>query len=146
MKVIGIVIIILAFGGIGFGAENHTISGDVHFQWDGDIYICLYNVEKYKEFYKQGHDLSQPECKYIRMNADLKKAKQVSFKFESIPKGTYSIVSYQDENKNGKVDFEGWHIKEHWGTYKENVSVTSPTWDLIKFDLEENISGIRIQM
>ena len=126
--------------------ENYTISGNVTFRYDGDIYICLYNFEKYKEFYKQGHELSKPECKYIRMNDDLKKAKQISFKFESIPKGAYVIVSYQDENGNGQVDFEGYHIKEYWGTYKENVSVTSPTWDMIKFDLEENKSGIRIQM
>ena len=146
MKFIGIVITTLVFINIAYGEENFTITGDVVFQYEGDIYICLYNFEKYKEFYKQGYDLSQPECKYIKMNADLIKAKQVPFKFEGIPKGTYVIVGYQDENKNGKVDFEGYHIKEYWGTYKENVSVTSPTWDMIKFDLQENISGIRIQM
>ena len=105
MRFIGIVITTLVFVNIAIGGENFAITGDVGFRYEGDIYICLYNIEKYKEFYKQGHDLSQPECKYIKMNADLIKAKQVSFKFEGIPKGIYVIVTYQDENKNGRYQF-----------------------------------------
>ncbi len=76
MKVIGIVIIILAFGGIAFGGETHTISGDVGFQYDGDIYICLFTLEKYVEFQRPGYDLSNPDCTYIKLNADLKKAEK----------------------------------------------------------------------
>jgi uncharacterized protein (DUF2141 family) len=146
MKAIGVVIITLVFGGIAFGGETCTISGDVGFQYDGDIYICLFTVEKYAEFQRPGYDLSNPECTYIKLNADLKKAEQVSFKFESIPKGTYTIVSYQDENNNGKVDFENYMINEPWGTYKEGNLLGYPTWDLIKFKLEESISGIKIQI
>jgi uncharacterized protein (DUF2141 family) len=103
-------------------------------------------LEKYAEFQRPGYELSQPECKYIRMTADLKKVNQVSFEFENIPKGIYTIVSYQDENNNGKVDFENYMINEPWSSYKERDPVISPTWDLIKFDLEESISGIKIQM
>jgi len=135
----------LVFSG-AYAGENYTISGDVTFRYDGDIYVCLFTLEKYAEFQRPGHELSQPECKYIEMNADLKKAKQVPFKFESINNGTYVIVVYQDENKNGKVDFENYMINEPWSTYKERDPVISPTWDTIKFDLEENISGIKIQM
>ena len=100
MKAIGIIIITLVLGSIAFGGETCTISGDASFQYDGDIYICLFTLEKYAEFQRPGYELSQPECKYIKKNADLKKAKKVSFKFESINKGTYVIVGYQDENKN----------------------------------------------
>jgi uncharacterized protein (DUF2141 family) len=146
MRFIGIVIFLLVFVAFVYGAESYTISGDATFQYDGDIYICLYNLQKYSEFQTRGHELSLSECKYIRMNADLKKAKQVSFKFESIPRGTYTVVGYQDENGNGKVDFEGPIIKEPWGTYKERDPVISPTWDQIKFELEENLSGIKIEI
>ena len=79
------------------------------------------------------------------MNDDLKKAGKVSFKFKSMPKGTYCIVGYQDENNNGKVDFENYSINEPWETYKEKP-IVGVTWDQIKFDLEENISGIKIQI
>ena len=69
MKGIGIVIIALVFGGIAFGGETCTISGNVGFQYDGDIYICLFTQKNMQN-----------------------------------PKG--QGMSYQDENNNGKVDFE----------------------------------------
>ena len=111
-----------------------------------EIYTFVYLLyKKNAEFQRPGHDLSQPECKHIRMNDDLKKAGKVSFKFESVPKGTYCIVGYQDENNNGKVDFENYSINEPWETYKEKP-IVGVTWDQIKFYLEENISGIEIQI
>ena len=128
-----------------YAEEKCTISGEVTFEYDGDIYICLFALEKYAEFQRPGHDLSQPECRHIRMNDGLKKAGKVSFEFESIPKGTYCIVGYQDENNNGKVDFENYSINEPWETYKEKP-IVGVTWDQIKFDLEENISGIKIKI
>ena len=146
MKMIGVFLTTLVFVSIAYGGDNYSISGDVGFRHDGDIYICLLTLEKYAEFVTPGHELSQPECNYIRMNADLKKSKQVSFKFENISKGTYCIVSYQDENKNGKVDFENYSIKEPWGTYKKGEPPDTSAWDMIKFDVEESISGIKIQM
>ena len=146
MRLIGIVATILVFVNFAYGGDNYTISGNVGFRYDGDIYICLLTSEKFAEFVTPGHELSQPECKYIRMNADLKKSKQVSFKFENITKGTYCIVSYQDENKNGKVDFENYWIKEPWATYKEGDPAITTQWDMIEFDIEESISGIKIQM
>jgi uncharacterized protein (DUF2141 family) len=146
MRMLGIIVTTLVFVNIAYGGDNYTISGEVGFRNDGDINICILTLEKYAEFVTPGHELSKPECKYIRMNSDLKKAKQVSFKFENIPKGTYCIVSYQDENKNGKVDFENYLIKEPWGTYKEGDPAISSTWDMIKFEIEESISGIKIQM
>jgi len=47
---------------------------------------------------------------------------------------------------NGKVDFENYLIKKPWGTYKKGDPAVSSTWDMIKFDIEESISGIKIQM
>ena len=146
MKAIVIVVFIFIFEGIALGGGTHTISGDVGFQYDGDIYICLFTLEKYAEFQRPGYDLSNPDCTYIKQNSDLKKSKKVSFKFESIPKGTYTIVSYQDKNNNGKVDFENYSINEPWGSYREKDQIIGTTWDTIKFELEENISGITIQM
>ena len=125
--------------------ENWTISGDVTFQYDGDIYICLLTKKELHEFVSRNHALSPSECKLIRMNADLKKTGKVSFKFESIPKGTYCIVTYQDANKNGIVDYEGLHMSESWGSYKENVH-SNIIWDNVKFDLEKDITGIKIEM
>jgi uncharacterized protein (DUF2141 family) len=129
------------------GGENWTISGDVTFQYDGDIYICLFTKEELPEFLLRNHELSPSECKVIRMNANVKRAGKVSFKFDSVPKGTYCIVTYQDANNNGKVDYENYMMKEPWGSYKEmDPTQNFLIWKLIKFDLEKDITGIKIQM
>ena len=130
---------------IAYAGENYTISGEVTFQYDGDIYICLLNMEGWRDFQTPRHELSQLKCKVIKMNADLKKAGKVSFTFDSVPKGTYCIVALQDVNGNGKADFENYIISEPWGSYKD-VSTTGSSWGSIKFDLVEDITGIEIQM
>jgi uncharacterized protein (DUF2141 family) len=130
---------------IAYAGENYTISGEGTFQYDGDIYICLYDKEGWRDFQTPGHELFSPQCKVIKMNADLKKAGKVSFTFDSVPKGTYCIVALQDVNGNGKVDFANYQISEPWGSYKD-VSTTGPSWGSIKFDLVEGITGLKIQM
>ncbi len=132
---------------VAHAEEKYTITGDVSFQYDGDIYICLCTKEEWREFLIPGHELAQPPCKFIKMNSDLKKAGKVSFKLDNIPKGIYVIVTYQDVNKNKKVDYENYLMNEPWGTYKEgDPAATMPSWDLRKFTLEKDIEGIKIQM
>ena len=81
------------------------------------------------------------------MNTDLKKAGKVSFTFDNIPKGTYCILTYQDVNMNGEVDFEGLHINGPWGSYKEmDPFLRTLSWETIKFYLESDITGITIEM
>ena len=130
-----------------YAEEKYTISGEVTFQYDGNIYICLLTMEEFQDFNKPRHELSQSPCKVIHMNTALKKAGKVSFTFDNIPKGTYCILTYQDVNMNGKVDFEGLHINEPWGTYKEmDLFSCTLSWETIKFDLERDIAGIKIEM
>jgi uncharacterized protein (DUF2141 family) len=78
------------------------------------------------------------------MNAELKGAGKVSFKFDSVPKGAYCIFALLDVNNNRKVDFENYVISESWGSYREVY--VGWTWDDVKFDLDKNITGIQIQM
>jgi uncharacterized protein (DUF2141 family) len=142
------VLLFISLGFVFSGAyagENHTISGDVTFQHDGDIYICLYTNEGWRNFQKPGYELSSSQCKHVKMNSDLKKAEKVSFKFGSVPKGTYTIIAYQDANENGKVDFENYVINEPWESYKKREMVGT-TWDTVKFDLDKDIIGVKIQM
>jgi uncharacterized protein (DUF2141 family) len=82
------------------------------------------------------------------MNSDLKKVGKVSFKFDSIPKGTYCILTFQDVNMNQKIDVVGLTITDPQGSYKENVSplACALVWSDIKFDLERDLTDIKIQM
>jgi len=145
MKVIGIVIITLVFSSIAFGGENYTISGEVSFQYDGDIYICLFTKDEIIDYQK--HKLSRPQCQRVRMNSDLKKVGKVSFKFDSIPKGIYCILTFQDVNMNQKIDIVGLQTTEPQGSYKEQVTPScSLAWSEIKFDLKRDLTDIKIQM
>ena len=129
-----------------YAEEKFTISGEVTFQYDGNIYICLLTMEGFRDFSLPGHELSQSPCKVIQMNTDLKKVGKVSFTFNNKPKGTYCVFTYQDVNMNGKVDFENYRMIEPWGSYKEGAIGLSPTWQKLKFDLQKDIAGIEIEM
>ena len=129
-----------------YAEEKFTVSGEVTFQYDGDIYICLLTSEEFKNFLTPQHKLSESPCKVIHMNSDLKKAGKISFTFDNIPKGIYCVFTYQDVNMNGEVDYENYDPKEPWGSYKEVVTGTLPSWQKIKFDLERDIAGIKIEM
>jgi hypothetical protein len=52
---------------IALAGENYTVSGDVTFSEDGDIYICLLTQEGWRDFQTRGHELTPQECKVIKM-------------------------------------------------------------------------------
>jgi hypothetical protein len=145
-KVVSLFIGLCLLCSFAFAEENYTLSGEVTFSFDGDIYVCLVNMEGWRDFQTPGHELTPQKCKVIKMNADLKGAGTVPFRFDSVPKGTYGIVALQDVNNNGKVDFANYVISEPWGTYKETPAGKAWTWNELKFDLEKDITGIKIQM
>ena len=147
-KLILFLITLLVVSAFAYAEEKFTVSGQVSFQYDGDIYICLLTKEEFQNFHRLRHKLSQSPCKVIHMNAALKKAGKVSFTFNNIPKGTYSVLTYQDVNMNGEVDHAGQPLSEPWGSYKKTSQIApwASVWGVIKFDLEKDITGIKIKM
>ena len=146
MRLIKIIVALILLASVTYAGENYTISGEVSFQYDGDIYICLFTKDEFRDYPK--HKLSRPQCQRVRMNSDFKKVGKVSFKFDSIPKGTYCILTFQDVNMNQKIDVVGLTITDPQGSYKENVSplACALVWSDIKFDLERDLTDIKIQM
>ena len=144
------VLLIISFGllsSIGYAGGTCTLCGEVSFQYDGDIYVCLHTKEGLRDFQISGHKLSSQECKVTKWSSEVKKAGKVSFRFDNIPKGTYCIVAYQDVNNNGKVDYENLAIVEPWQSFRELDPVTGySTWDQVRFNLEKDITGIEIHM
>jgi uncharacterized protein (DUF2141 family) len=143
MLFVGILLMVSAFA---YAEEKCSISGEVTFQYDGDIYICLLTMEEFRDFNIPRHKLSESPCKVIQMNTALKKAGKVSFTFDNVPKGTYCVFTYQDVNMNGEVDFENYRMIEPWGSFKEGAIGLSPIWGKVKFDLVKDITGITIEM
>ena len=145
-----LMLFIMSFGmlsSFAYAGESWSLSGQVSFQYEGDIYVCLLTKEGFRDFQTRGHKLSSQECKVTKWNTDVKKAGKISFKLEDIPKGIYCIVAYQDVNNNGKVDYENYVIVEPWQSFQErNPVMELSTWDEVRFDLEKDITGIEIHM
>jgi len=50
--------------------EKFTITGNVSFQYDGDIYIRVCTLEEWAEFLKPNYELSVPPWKMIKINSE----------------------------------------------------------------------------
>lgn len=91
-----------------------------------------------------------PYLVIINIDAETKKAGKASFEFANIPKGTYCIVAYQDEIKNGKIDFDAMGVgspSDPFGCYKPMPpEISTPHFTPLKFELDKNLTGIEIQM
>jgi len=132
---------------VSYAKDTCSISGEVSFQYEGDIYVCLCDAGKWADFQTFGHRLSQEGCHVTRWSDDVKKAGKISFSFENVPKGIYSIIAYQDVNNNGKVDHEGLIIDEPWQCFRElDPAVGHSSWDRVRFELKEDLKGIEIHM
>jgi uncharacterized protein (DUF2141 family) len=146
MKVLAIALIILVSFGIAFGEEAYTITGEVSFQYDGDIYICICTQDKWAEFLRPDHELSKSTCQIIKMNDKIQKAKIALFQLSNIPKGTYVIIAYQDVNGNGRTDHVAYWFDEPYGTYKETSPANRRDFGKNKFELDKDIRGIKIKI
>ena len=131
---------LLVASSFAYAEERFTISGVVYFQNDSNIYMNLVSRES---FANRLEPLPQPFGMYIKLTPEQKKAKQVSFKFDGIPKGNYMIYAFQDLNRNGKLDrdTQGWAV-EPAATYKK-IEIALQ-WDRDKFLVDKDITGIKI--
>ena len=134
--------VLLMASPFAYAEEKFTVSGEVYFQHDSDIYMNLVTRES---FPNRLEPLPPPFGMYIKLTPEQRKAKGVPFKFEGIPKGNYFIISFQDLNKNGKLDRdpEGRPV-EPYASYKTFVFVVQ--WDNVKFLVDKDITGIKINI
>ena len=117
--------------------NKFSISGEVKFPSVGNIMVGVYTQ---KAWGSHG-PLAEPAFQQIiKLTSENKNVKKVLFRIDSIPKDTYAIFSYQDKDKNGKFD-----RIDPWGVYKE-VGFARPDWDKVKFQLNQDISGIEIEL
>ena len=147
MKAIRIIAAMTLLVSVAYAGENYTISDEITFQYEADIYVCLYTKEAFTNMAKINP--SPPYLQIIKMDPELNKAGRTSFKFVNIPKGTYGIVAFQETIKNEKFDIKIWFgtSDEPFGCYRAlPLEVSIPHWDKIKFDLNKDITGIVIQM
>jgi hypothetical protein len=124
-----------------YAEEEYSISGEVYFKHDSDIYMNLVTRET---FANRSEPLPSPFGIYIKLTPEQIKAKKFPFEFKKIPKGIYFIVAFEDLNKNKKLDRQGSLPTEPYGAYKKFEF--APEWDKIKFIVDKDITGITINI
>lgn len=122
-------------------ADSLSISGEIHFNCKGDIYVYLVDKETFKV------PFTGIEKLFIEISDSLYKEKRVKYKFEGLGKGEYGIRCYQDNNDNGKLDKGLFGPKEPWRmSWKKGKPAKWPKFKHISFDLDSSKVDLDISM
>jgi len=66
--------------------------------------------------------------------------------FSNVPEGEYAIISYHDENNNGRMDFfENGMPKESYGTSNNPMNFGPPTFESSKFKVADKNLSLEIK-
>jgi uncharacterized protein (DUF2141 family) len=132
-----LICILLSFGAsLSYGQDKFSVSGELSFLKEGDIYIGLYTQEEW-----QDRRVKPPNfVLHLKPKEAHKQGSKLPFKFDGVPGGTYGVYAFQDENGNGKQDWRrGSFSLEPWGTYRHT---TTAEWHEVNFDVKADIDGI----
>jgi hypothetical protein len=122
--------------------EPFTVSGEVTFSKDADIYLLLKTKEEEKQ-----DSISSSRIVILKLTLEQKTAKKASFTFVGVPAGFYAIHCFQDMNKNGKLDrCPRGFLLEPFATYRPSLLLGELDWHRNKFKVDTDIIGIRIEL
>ena len=135
----GILFMVFAFA---YAEEKYTISGEVIHSGDEDIHVSLLTYETFKNYKKERPPA--PFTQIFKANPERKKTGRTPFKFVGVPKGSYCIISFLDENKNGKMHYIGYTPTERECWFKEEI-IGVASWVNVKFEVDKDITGIELR-
>jgi uncharacterized protein (DUF2141 family) len=126
---------------IVFAQDNCTLSGEVVYSGDSNIYVCLHTSKSFATFKKE---LPPPGfVQIVKANASGK----APFAFMDVPKGEYLVHVFVDENKNGKFDCDTWgYSLEPSRMFKPPADGMHPNWYEQKFVVDEDVTGIVVKL
>ena len=121
--------------------RTYTISGVIHFEKEGNLYLALVTEEEFKQG-KVGR-FSQ----IIVLTSEASREKKVGFEFNGVPAGTYGLECFQDVNGNGKMDFFLMIPLEPWGMYRPaRPLMRAPRFSEIAFVVASDLSDIEFEV
>ena len=138
LLLLGILFMVFAFA---YAEEKFTISGEVIYSGDDDIHVSLLTYEAFKNYKKERPPA--PFTQIFKANPERKKTGRTHFKFVGVLRGSYCIISFLDENKNGKMHYIGYLPTERYCFFKDVIH-SSPGWINVKFEVDKDITGIEI--
>ena len=128
---------------IVFSQDKCTISGEVAYSGDSNIYVCLLNSTTWAPFVGRQKELPPSGfVQIVKANASSK----ASFAFKDVPKGDYVVRVFADENNNGKFDTDamGFPI-EPIGMYRRPEG-GHHNWSEQKFEVDKDVTGIVVKV
>jgi hypothetical protein len=138
---ISTLIVIMAIGAPAHGEEKYSVSGIVSFSEGEVVFVSLYTQDRFNDF-KNRSLPPEPYTQVIELSAEQRKAGKAEFLFKGIPRGTYGVVAFRETRKNMKKD-RSQYFKDPVSSYK--MIAFSGNWNDIKFEVNRDVRGIRIQ-
>ena len=133
----------LSVTSVAFAQDKCTVSGEVVYSGDSNLYVCLLNPKTFAAAVGREKELPPPEfVQIVKANASGK----ASFAFKDVPKGEYVVRVFADENNNGKFD------ADTWGNQLERVAGYKPSndghanWSEQKFEVDKDTGGIVVKL
>ena len=133
----------LSAASLAFAQDKCTVSGEVVYSKDSNIYVCLLNsttfaaaVGRQKELPPSGF------VQIVKANASGK----ASFAFKDVPKGDYVVRAFADENNNGKFDHDTWGFPLERGAAYKPSKDGHANWSEQKFDADKDVTGIVVKL
>ena len=128
---------------IVFAQGKCTVSGEVVYSKDSNIYVLLLNSTTFAAAVGRQKELPPPGfVQIVKANA----AGKASFAFKEVPKGEYVVRVFADENNNGKFDCDTWGFPlEPVSSYKPSVDVQA-NWGEQKFAADKDVTGIVVKL
>jgi len=94
---------------------------------DKPFYVTLYNSKEH--FYQK-----EPFKNWIIIPG-----KQNQIQVDSLPKGSYAVLCFQDLNNNHRLDFDNYYRPvEPWGLSNNSELMGPPTWQDAKFEVNKD--------
>ena len=122
-----------------FAEDKYTISGEVVYSKDADVYVCLFSQKTWPSWKRELPPI--PFSQIVKPSPSGK----AFFTFKEVPKGDYLIMAFADENNNGKFDCDtmgfplepsSWHHKLKTGGHTN--------WYDQKFEVDKDVTGIEL--
>jgi uncharacterized protein (DUF2141 family) len=141
-KAMFLLVILFLVSSLVHAQETFTVSGEVSFSKDADIYLLLKTKQEQKQ-----DTIPSSRTVIINLTAEQKAAKKASFTFVDVPVAFYAIHCFQDMNGNGKVDrCPRGFLLEPFATYKPSLILEYLDWRRNKFKVNKDITGIKIEL
>lgn len=122
-----------------FAEDKCTVSGDVVYSKEADIFVCLHSKQTFHEW-----KILPPGSFTQKIKAN--PSGKASFTFKDVPKGDYLIIAVADENGNGKIDVDTWgFVQEPMWVYKQNPTGGQLSWSDQKFEVDKDVTGIMLK-